>query len=87
MKVLMKDIEVIAWFKKSGHPVPIRFRYYDENEGNIVIKVNKVLFSEEEKLAGKRMILYRCQSVINNIERVFELKFEIDTCKWYLYKI
>lgn len=86
MKVLMKDIEVIAWFKKSGHPTPIRFRLKDKDKGNIVISIDKVIFSEEEKLAGNRMILYRCQSVINNIERIFELKYEIDTCKWYLYK-
>lgn len=87
MKVLMKDIEVIALFKEKGHPVPLRFRYYDENIGNVVVPINRVVFSEEEKIAGKKVIIYRCQSYMNNIEKIFELKFEIDTCKWYLYKL
>jgi hypothetical protein len=53
----------------------------------VVIKVDRILFKEEEKLAGNRMILYRCESIINNMQRTFELKYEISTCKWYLYKM
>lgn len=88
MKVLMKEIEVLAWFHKGKdeHPKPLRIRLEDENAGNIVIKVNNVLSSEYERLAGNRMILYKCQNVINNVEKIFELKYELMTYKWYLYK-
>ncbi|WP_339785816.1 hypothetical protein [Tissierella sp.] len=54
---------------------------------NKVIKINKVLFREEEKIAGNRMILYRCESTINDIQKIFELKYEISTCKWFLFKM
>lgn len=87
MKVLMKPIEMIAWFTNEGYPVPLRYRLIDEDMSNKVIKVNKVLFKEEEKIAGNRMILYRCESVINDTQKLFELKYEISTCKWFLYKI
>lgn len=53
----------------------------------IVVSVDKIIFREEEKLAGNRMILYRCQSVINNREMVYELKYDIGTLKWYIFKI
>lgn len=87
MKVLMKPIEMIAWFSKDKYPIPLRYRIVDENMENKVIKVDKILFKEEEKIAGNRMILYRCESIIENTQRIFELKYEISTCKWFLFKI
>lgn len=86
MKILMKPIEMIAWFTTNKKPIPLRYRIMDENNTFRVIKVDRVLFAEEEKLAGNRMILYRCESKINNLNRIYELKYEIDSCKWFLYK-
>lgn len=87
MKILMKPIEMIAWFNLKEKPIPLRYRIIDENNRYRVIKVDKIIFAEEEKLAGNRMILYRCMSRVNNLERIYELKYEIDTCRWFLYKI
>ncbi|MDR7869220.1 MAG: hypothetical protein RIN55_00055 [Tissierellaceae bacterium] len=87
MKVLMQPIEMIAWFNKDNFPIPLRYRITSEDMSNVVIKVDRILFKEEEKLAGNRMILYRCESMINKTQRIFELKYEISTCKWYLYKM
>ncbi len=87
MKVLMRPIEMLAWFNKDNYPVPLRYRITAEDSSKIVIKVEKILFREEEKLAGNRMVIYRCESTINQIQRIFELKYEIATCKWYLYKM
>ena len=86
MRVLMKPIEMIAWFTNEGYPTPLRYRLTDENMHK-VIKVNKILFKEEEKIAGNRMILYRCESIINDTQKIFELKYEISTCKWFLFKM
>ena len=83
MKTLMKPIEMIAWFDMSGTPRPIRFRI----DGNIVQRVDMVMTITEEKLAGNRMKIYRCQSEINGAVKPFELKYELQTCKWFLYKI
>jgi len=82
----MKPIEMIAWFTTDKKPIPLRYRIMDENNTFKVIKVDRILFAEEEKLAGNRMILYRCESKINNLNRVYELKYEVDSCKWFLYK-
>ena len=82
MKVLMKPIEMIAWFTKDGVPNPIRYKL-----DNLVIRVGQVRSKSEEKVAGNRMIVYRCQSEINGELRPFELQFEVQTCKWYLWKL
>lgn len=87
MKVLMKPIEMIAWFTKDGISNPIKFKMMDEENCNIAVKVDKILVREEEKLAGNRMLVYKCQSMMGGIERLYELKYEINSCKWFLYKI
>ena len=82
MKILMKPIEMIAWFTIDGVPNPIRYRVDDK-----VIRVGQVTSRSEEKLAGNRMIIYRCNSEINGELRAFELKYELLTCKWFLFKM
>ncbi|GAB6174413.1 hypothetical protein JCM15765_38910 [Paradesulfitobacterium aromaticivorans] len=82
MKIIMKPIEMIAWFNCDGLPRPIRFRVDGE-----VIKVEQVCHITEEKLAGNRMKIYRCQSEIGGQLKPFELKFEIQTCRWFLFKM
>lgn len=83
----MKPIEMIAWFTKEEMPIPLRYRLIAHDNTNKVIKVDRVIFKEEEKLAGNRMVLYRCESIINNVQKIYELKYEIDSCKWFLFKI
>lgn len=87
MKVIAKPIEMIAWFKEDGTPNPIRFKLRDEEELSKVIKVDKVLYLKKEKLAGNHMLVFNCQSVIDGTEKIYELKYEMDTCKWILFKI
>ncbi len=87
MKLLRKPIEVIALFDVEGNPAPIRFRYLDENEGTLVIKVDKIVKKDLDKYAGNKMIRYTCESYIRGAVRPFEIRYEIESCKWYLYKV
>jgi hypothetical protein len=87
MKVIAKTIEMVAWFAEDGTPNPIRFRVRSADESVAVIKVDKVIFKEKEKLAGNSMIVFRCQSIIDNIDKIYEIKYELNTCKWILYKM
>lgn len=87
MKVIAKDIKMIAGFTEDGTPTPLRFKIRSEDESVNVIKADRVLFKEKEKLVGDLMIVFRCQSVINSFDRIYELKYELSTCKWMLYKM
>ncbi|WP_206812981.1 hypothetical protein [Paradesulfitobacterium ferrireducens] len=82
MKILMKPIEMIAWFNCDGLLRPIRFRVDGE-----VIRVEQVCHITEEKLAGNKMKIYRCQSEIEGQLRPFELKYEVQTSRWFLFKM
>jgi len=84
---MRKPIEVIALFDFEGNAVPIRFRYEDESQALRVIKVSKIIKKDKEKFAGNAMIKYTCETCDNDTMKLFELRYEIDSLKWYLYKI
>jgi len=87
MKVLAQPIEVISYTDSKGDIRPLRFRLQIEDEPLKVIKIDKIIFKQLEKFAGNPMLMFRCQSFEENVERVFEIKYELNTCKWILYKI
>ena len=87
MKVLAQPIEVISYTNDKGDIRPLRFRLQIGDEPMQVMKIDKVIFKQKEKLAGNPMILYRCQGRDGDTEKTFEIKYELDTCRWMLYKI
>ncbi len=87
MKIIGDEIDVIVKFKRKNKPQPLKFSIGEEGEAIRVIRVDKILYSEEEKLAGLRSYVYRCQSMIDGEEKLFELKYYIQDCRWVLHKI
>ena len=82
MKILSTPIEVLAHFDNDG-PHPIRFKLADET----IQRIEQVVSVTEERLAGNKMLCFRCQSEIDGELKPFEIKFELGTCKWYLWKM
>lgn len=87
MKVVVRPIEMVAWTDVNGKINPVRFRIANEDESISVIKVDKVITVDKEKLAGNNMLVYKCQGEIRGTERLYEIKYELGTCKWVLFKI
>lgn len=87
MKVIAKPIDMVAWFTKDGNPNPVRFRFEKDDESFETIKIDKIMYRSVEKLAGNNMLVYRCQSQINGTVRTYEIKYELSTCKWILFKM
>jgi hypothetical protein len=87
MKILVKEITMLSWTDLRGAITPIKFLIANKDESISTIIIDKVIKVEEEKLAGNRMRVFTCQSVIKGAERIFELKSEISSCKWILWKL
>lgn len=88
MKVLRWPVEMIAWFDCDGMPTPTRFRIPPKDgKGAVIVTIGRARVKEDRKLVGNRIITFRCQSIIKGEERIYELRYESDTCKWYLYKM
>ena len=86
MKVVSKKIEMIAYFKKDGKINPIRFKI-EEDDKCQVIKIAKIISTDLEKLCGNKMLVFTCSAFIDGVEKVFELKYDVEGCSWMLYKI
>lgn len=87
MKVVAKPIDMVLWVDKEGTINPVRFRIINEEESTAVIKVDKIICRDKERLNGNIMYIFKCQSCINGVQRMFELKYELETCRWMLWKI
>lgn len=86
MEVVNVPIDALIWTDKDGSIHPVRFRLV-EDEGYRIIKIDKLISAEKIKLFGHINIVFRCQSVIDYIEKVFELRYIVDECRWVLWKI
>lgn len=78
----MKEIEVIAAFAPEKLPTPIRFRIETEEQELMTVKIDKILFAEEDK--KEKMIKYRCVCTVNDLVRVYDLYYMKEHMKWYL---
>lgn len=87
MRTLAKPIEVLTCTDQLGVMMPLKFKAKTKTNEDIIISIDKVESQELEKLSGNLMLLYKCRGIVNDKERNFELKFEIKTCKWMLWKM
>ena len=78
MRILNEPIKVIATFYPDGKVEPIKFRL-DDN----VVYVQKVVKTYEEKTVGNKRLVFVCQ---HNNSDLYELKYELDSKVWYLFK-
>lgn len=85
MQTVMKPVDMIA-VCSNGVLTPYRFRMQG-SEAEIVVNILEIKSRQEEKLAGNRMFIYLCKGIIEDVERLFELKYEINTCRWFLFRI
>ena len=86
MKVLSKPIEMIAHFDKNGKIKPIRFKI-EENNICKVVKIEKIISTDKEKLCGNISYVFTCNVIIDGILKICEIKYLIEECKWIIFKI
>ena len=87
MKILAEPIDAIVRFKNKDKPMPYKFRYKDREEVFHEVKIDKILMVEEMKMAGMRAFIYLCQSELEGMTKLYELKYLISDCRWELYKM
>jgi hypothetical protein len=87
IKALMQPVDMISWFTRDGVPTPIKYRLSGEDAARLTVRVDRIMERKEEKRAGNRMLVFKCRSMIDGTEKIYEIKYEVNTCRWYLYKI
>jgi len=87
LKLWMKPVEMICVNGCDGKIRPLKFKWIDEEGMPRVIKIDRILTVEEEKLAGNRMLVFAVQSCIDQEDRRFEMKYETKSMTWYLSRM
>jgi hypothetical protein len=87
---MAKPIEMILCINKNGiPPTPIKFKWITEDQNKMTIKVDKIIQKEfiGSKLSRSHDYIYQCESLIDDRALEFELKYNIEGCRWMLWKI
>ncbi len=78
MEIINQPVKVLAVFNTDGSIEPVRFRFDDK-----IVRVEKITKSYEEKIVGNIRLVFVC---LHNEKDIFELKYELDSKIWFLFK-
>ncbi|MFA5638022.1 MAG: hypothetical protein WCY49_00905 [Anaerovoracaceae bacterium] len=87
MKILAEPIDALVFFHKGKIPTPYKFKYVTVPGERETVYVDKILEVDEQKIAGIRSFVYKCQSIIGEEIKRYELKYIIEEYRWELYKM
>lgn len=87
MKTLAKSIEMISWTEENGRIHPIKFKISTVTGEKEIYKIVKLYSTDLEKIAGNKIYKFTCEIILNNHARICELRYDLDSCKWVLFKL
>ena len=87
MKIIAKQIDMLAVFERDGTVRPQRFRLVGDDETVRTVKVEQVITTTEARTGGIKAILFSCQSSIGNVMKRYELRYCVEEHRWELFKI
>lgn len=79
--MLKIEPEVIVNYDLEGNLRPYKMRFQAEDQSLIVVKIDRILFTEDNKRDG--MVKIRCECVINTIKRILDIYFNKALMKWH----
>ena len=87
MKTYAKPIEMISWTEEDGRIHPLRFKIENKEGARSVYKITKIYTSDLEKIAGNKVYKFTCEINLNGYNKICELRYDLESCKWNLFKL
>ena len=82
---MYKPVEMILWVDREGKNNPIRFKVYNEDDGeSYTYNILHCCEIEENKQVGLRKKVYNVLIQAQDGQRRCRIIYEIDSCKWYV---
>lgn len=78
------EAAVKCWFTSGGRAMPLSMKVRGPQGELLCIDGIQVLFSEKLRFAGILTWKYRCRTVIEGKEFLFDLHFHPEECRWRL---
>lgn len=76
---MLSKVEVIAYFKLDGSIQHLRIKL-QENHFDKVIRISSIIY----KRCGNIMYEFICNSLSENKEHIFTLKYDLAATTWYI---
>ncbi|NDL67384.1 hypothetical protein [Anaerotalea alkaliphila] len=87
MKTLAKPIQMISWTESDGRIHPLRFKVEEEGGACRVFRILGLHSTEPDRVAGNKVLKFVCGIVVDGTEKVCELRYDLDSCRWILFKL
>ncbi len=87
MKIVAKPVDMIFRATANGQIRPLRFKLQGEADGAKIVEVEQIIKTEISQLAGQMAFVFTCQSAIDQMVQLYELRYTVNNCKWVLYKV
>lgn len=79
-------VKMRADFDVDGKPVPLKFKYQNEVKEIVTVRVSRIRHRDMNNFAGNKMHVIRCESDQDGVVKIYEIRYEVDTCLWFLYQ-
>ena len=73
---------MVCAFSTQGEIKPVRFRYEDSDHQIITVDIDNTIAQKEMTIGKGGSLIFTCESGIEDIKRMYELRYEIGTHKW-----
>ncbi|MBQ6431820.1 MAG: hypothetical protein IJJ99_08095 [Oscillospiraceae bacterium] len=81
------QIEMISVFATDGSITPLRFRLENEEHCLETVTISQVVSVKPICFAGIDAIQYLCKAVVEEKEKLFEVRYTVKTHRWTLFRV
>ncbi len=81
------QIEMISVFSTDGSITPLRFRLENEEHCLETVVISQVVSAKPICFAGIDAIQYLCKAVVEEKEKLFEVRYTVKTHRWTLFRV
>ena len=87
MNIVDKSVHVVTTTDKAGIVKPLCFFTTDKDESGEVINVERLVRRDKEKIGGDYTYTFTCEIIKDNTKILCDLRLNLSTNEWILYRM
>lgn len=87
MGIVNKPVQVVTTIDKAGLVKPVCFFVIEDDGTSEVINVERLIRRDKEKIDGRIIYTFTCEIIKESMKVLCDLRLDIDTDEWTLYRI
>lgn len=87
MNIVDKPVQVISTNDRAGIVKPLCFFITEGDEIGDVINVERLVRRDKEKIGGDYIYTFTCEIIKDNMRMLCDLRLNLSTDEWSLYKM